>query len=118
MDDPVITGPEGVEIHSTGLYWHVDRPCVDHGMDGCGEYGCPSPNGLDLDLDGLYEEDPHLASMITYIVDQAHEALEWIKMDGERFADPHPSGADEMGWNILIHHAREMMTEYRKAFPA
>lgn len=110
-----ITGPPGYKITTSGVVTS-GRHCADHGEVGraCVAAGCPNVNELELDPD---IEDEHLAAMVTYIVDQAHEALEWIRYDGQRFANPHPP--DEMAaWDHLIVGVAHLMSSYREHFPA
>lgn len=54
-------------------------------------------------------------------VDALHEAFEWVKVDGERIAEPHPggplSGPEWAMWDWLASGALDVVTEYQRRWP-
>jgi hypothetical protein len=63
-----------------------------------------SRNGLAVDI------------MTALTVRAFHEAVEWVKVDGLRLANPHPEATDYM-WEWLASRLREVVEEYINAFP-
>jgi hypothetical protein len=62
--------------------------------------------------------------VVALVVQQLHEALEWVKVDGERLADPHPENRDEDPadldelWNTLCSDVRRVLRRYARRYPA
>lgn len=45
-----------------------------------------------------------------------HEGLEWVRVDGEQLAEPHPVNESEM-WEWLQRRVRRVVKDYIKTFP-
>lgn len=105
-----LTAMPGCRITEASVAWET-RSCADHGDAGCDE--CPDPKELMLDP---ATSDEHLNALVVYVVDQVHEAIEWIKFDGQRFATPHP-GDDMEHWDFLSARITRLLRDYRRRWP-
>jgi len=47
-----------------------------------------------------------------------HEGFEWVKVDGQRMATPHPEGdAEEESWQLLTDAIGKAVKEYAERWP-
>jgi len=47
-----------------------------------------------------------------------HEGFEWVKVDGQRMATPHPEGdAEEESWQFLTDAIGKVVKEYAERWP-
>jgi hypothetical protein len=74
------------------------------------------PGGLSFQFAEPYTPD-HVAEQIVAALAASglHEGLEWVMIDGERLAEPHPMNEDEM-WDWLMERMTALVQEYRERY--
>lgn len=75
-------------------------------------------SGIDLNAPDLKsEEDLAVALLISRIVSEIHEEIEFTKLRGKRLAEPHPTGADTEVWDWLYRRVGRVVKDYIREFP-
>lgn len=128
--DTVITTPLGPDnnpvtytiVDGTHLAIESDAQRPNAYIDECRDRGRPRdtfPHGISLEFgrDITAPEDTAHALVVADTIQAFHEALEWVTVDGQRLADPHPEREDDM-WDWLVTQISRVAHEYAQRWPA
>jgi hypothetical protein len=79
------------------------------------------PSGLAFDLEEPHTPD-HIAEQLVaaLAVGALHEGIEWVHINGDRLAEPHPADEHEESgglWDWLMSEMVPIVQEYRKRYP-
>lgn len=105
-----------ITIHTLGIAPEAyDTPTA--ALWGTDERGL-FPGGLAADVPGPHTPESWAVHLVASLaVAGLHEALEWVKVDGRRLADPHPQDEEEM-WEWVIRQATCLVRDYMNRYPA
>lgn len=81
------------------------------------------PSGLDIECQARASVDPKVMArsiIAALAVGALHEGLEWVMVDGQRLAEPHPdyNNNDPQVWDWLYDRMMRLISDYEKRWPA